>query len=310
MTTPAIQNIHIGTRASDLALMQANSVKALLLKYYPDVSVTIVPISTTGDRLSQTQLHQMPGKGVFTREIEQQLLDGFIDLAVHSLKDLPTELPKGLAIAAVPPREDPADCLITRDGCTLETLPERAVVLCGSVRRSCQLLHFRPDLELRPVRGNIPTRLSKFRESSASGMILAVAGLRRLNLERHITQRLAPERFLPTPGQGALALEIRDDHLALAKILQAIHSPYDALAVQAERRVLYLFGGGCHTPIGAWATVHEKHLRLHAMIASPDGKTRLTGYVQGTLNARQAARQVYNDLMRQGAQTLLDCASC
>jgi len=289
-----------------LALAQAESIKRLLAERYGDLQIKITTIATAGDRIEPEALGSLPGKGIFTKEIEQRLLDGTIDLAVHSLKDLPTELPAGLLLAAVPIREDAADCLVSRDGSNLENLPKGAEIFCGSLRRQSQLLHSRPDLKILPIRGNVPTRLKKFQESNAQGLLLAAAGLQRLNLSHFITERLNPEFFLPAPGQGALALEIHQDNLALAELLTPLHHHDDALAVQAERNLLKLLGGGCRTPIGAWAKIKNQRLHLYAMVASADGKTKLTAHVEGTPDAEKIAQAAYEILREQGAPTLIE----
>ena len=235
--------IVIGTRGSELALWQANHIRDCLLAGHSDVEVELEIIRTKGDKVLETPLHAMLDKGLFTRQIEDALLAGKVDLAVHSLKDLPTESPERLALAAVPAREDPADALISKDGLALADLPAGSAVLTGSLRRGAQLLHLRPDLELRPLRGNVRTRLRKLTESDAAATVMARAGLVRLGLDGHITERLDPTEFLPACGQGALGLQIRQDDAVVHDRLAFLDDPDARYAVSAERSFLAALGG-------------------------------------------------------------------
>lgn len=266
--------IRIGTRASQLARWQADHVQSLLAAAYPEAGLEQVLISTIGDRETRVPLASFGGVGVFTKEIEAALLDGRIDVAVHSLKDLPTVQPDGLSLGAILEREDPRDAFVARGVKRLDDLPTGARVATSSVRRRAQLLHRRPDLEIVSIRGNVPTRLRKLEEEELDAVILATAGLKRLGLDGAITEKLSPETMLPAPGQGAVAVELRadgDDELALV-VADALHHAPTAAQVIAERAVMHEFGGGCHTPIGAFAEVNGGDLRLEAVVASPDGR--------------------------------------
>ena len=258
--------LRIGTRGSALARWQADHVAGLIRAL--GVQVTIEIIQTSGDLDARSPFAQMADKGVFVKELEQALLERRIDLAVHSLKDLPTTLPAGLALACVPEREDPRDALISRDHLSLEALPAGARVATGSLRRGAQILALRPDLALVPLRGNVPTRIEKIRRGEADATLLAVAGLRRLGLEREIAQILPVDWLTPPMGQGALALEARDgERAALWAALE--HAP-TRLAVEAERRFLARVGGGCRTPVGILVEPNQDLWQLTAMLAAAD----------------------------------------
>jgi hydroxymethylbilane synthase len=264
--------IAIATRGSALARWQANYVRSALLARCGDVRIELKVIRTTGDEELQAPAHGAIDKGMFTSQIEDALLTGSVSLAVHSLKDLPTQLPDGLVIAAVTARSDPADVLVSKGGLTLDDLPEGAKVLTGSVRRRAQLLHRRADLKISPVRGNVETRLRKLDESDARAIVLARAGLERLGL----TQRLEPAEFLPACGQGALAVEVRSDDIAARELLAPLDDPASRLAVTAERGFLAALGGGCRLPVGAYARfTDEATLTLTGILADLDGSRLL-----------------------------------
>jgi hydroxymethylbilane synthase len=275
--------LKIGTRGSPLAMWQAHHVRQALLDAQPDLKVEIEIIRTTGDVSTEPPLTRIGGTGVFTKEIEDALLDRRVDLAVHSLKDLPTRLAGGLSLAAVLEREDPADALVARDGRTLSQLPAGAKVLTGSLRRRAQLLHRRPDLKIGEVRGNIQTRLKKFDESDASAIVLARAGLVRLNLAERITERFDPADFLPACGQGALAVEIRADDERLEKLWRTLDHPPTRLATTAERAFLAALGGGCLAPVGAYGRMAgtPKNLTLTGMVAALDGSHLIRATIEG-----------------------------
>jgi hydroxymethylbilane synthase len=265
--------LRLGTRGSELALWQSRHVREALRQAHPGLEVDLEVISTRGDRVLDRALHQMPGKGLFTKEIEEALLDNRVDLAVHSLKDLPTQLPAGLTLAAILKREDPADAFIGRSGGGLEEIPRNGSVMTGSLRRVAQLKHARPDVQIVPIRGNVPTRLKKFRESDADGLILARAGLVRLGLEDAITRRLLPEEFQPACGQGAMAVEIREGDANVREFLSVLDHAPTRLCVTAERAYLSGMGGGCQAPIGAYARFEgESSMTMNVMAASLDGE--------------------------------------
>src|SRR5271169_4108819 len=258
--------INIGSRGSQLALWQAHWIQARLEQLGEECRIEI--IRTTGDKITDVALSQVGSKGLFTKEIEEALLAGSIDLAVHSLKDMPTELPDGLTLAAIPEREDPRDALIGR---ALEDLPQGARVGTGSLRRSAQLRARRPDLQIEDIRGNVDTRLRKLDEGRYDAIVLASAGLRRLGLEHRITELFNPGIMCPAVGQGALAVETRDDNGPAFHIAQRLDHAESRTRVTAERAVLAALGGGCQAPMGSHAYVDGETLIIIAVVVSPDG---------------------------------------
>ncbi|MCF6285972.1 MAG: hydroxymethylbilane synthase, partial [Candidatus Hydrogenedentes bacterium] len=298
--------IVIGSRGSDLALTQTNHIADCLRALSPDIEVVVEIISTKGDRVTDVPLAQVGGKGLFTKELEVALLDGTVDLAVHSLKDLPTELPGGLALGAIPERENPADALISASGVGLMDLPQGAKVGTSSTRRQVQLLACRPDLELVDLRGNVPTRLKKLHSEGLDAIILATAGLKRLGLDEHITECLKPEYMLSAVGQGALGIEIREDDEALKTLLAQLHHRETAAAATAERALLDALGGGCQVPLGALATVEGEILTLNACACSPDGGQVIRATKSGPVDAPEAlGRAVATVLRNKGAATFI-----
>ena len=271
----------VGTRGSKLALWQANYVAQAVRERFPDTEVMIKHIVTTGDRVLDVPLAKIGGKGLFTKELENQLLSGEIDLAVHSLKDMPTELPPGLTLGAITERLDAGDALISPRYKTIDQLPPGARVGTSSLRRRAQLLHHRPDLTITDLRGNLDTRLAKLLSQELDAILLAVAGLRRLGWDDQITQVLPREICLPAVGQGALALEIRADDTALLTALAFLHHNDTASAVTAERAYLGLLEGGCQVPIGVYGRIEAGQLLLDAIILSADGKDSLRDGVAG-----------------------------
>ena len=310
-----MSRIVIGARGSALAQWQANAVRSTLSGIYPQLQIDMKVIRTHGDKVLHTALHRMPDKGIFTREIESALVAGEIDLAVHSLKDMPTERVEGLTLAAVTLREDPADVLVGKNGLTLQALAQGATVLTGSLRRRAQLLHHRRDLRVLPVRGNVGTRLGKLAESDAQAIVLARAGLARLGLLDHVTERLDPDAFLPACGQGALAIEIRDDDRKMRDLLAPLDDRESHVAAAAERAFLSALGGGCQVPIGAYAKVTDngERLTLAGMVATLDGSRLLRQSVDGPLDRQDAAvslgRQLADGLYAAGCQEILDQAT-
>jgi hydroxymethylbilane synthase len=267
--------IRIGTRGSALALAQAHWVREQLQRLHPGSAVALLTIKTAGDRFVDQPLAQLGGKGLFVKEIEEALLANDIDCAVHSMKDLPAEIAAGLTLAAVPPRADPRDVLVTRTRATLEELPSGARVGTTSLRRAALLLHFRPDLHIQPLRGNVDTRLRRLDGGELDAVVLAAAGLQRLGIRRDEVSCFDPQRFVPAVGQGALAIESRagDARLHLA----ALDDPPTRAAVVAERAFMQAVGGSCHTPLAAHATSARGRIEMHALIASPDGTRVLRG---------------------------------
>ena len=290
--------LKVGTRGSKLAVAQTTDTAVRLHRLAPDSICELVVIRTQGDKVQDKPLDQIGGKGVFVREIEQALLDGSIDFAVHSMKDMPSEPAPGLCFCRTWPREDPRDALILRSASSLWELPEGAVLATGSKRRAVQLLRLRPDLQIVGIRGNVDTRLRKLDEGAADGLVMAAAGLRRLGLEGRITQYLDPEtELVPACAQGALAIEYRQGDAALAELLDALCDQEAHLRTACERAFLAAVGGGCHTPAGAFARFDGEVLVLTAFLASQDGErsARLTlrGAREEALTlARQAAREL------------------
>ncbi len=296
----------IGSRGSPLALRQAELVKDRLSRTQPLLPITVRRIITTGDRRTGPPLHQIGGKGVFTKEIEEALLGGEIDLAVHSLKDLPTLLPGGLCLGAITPREDARDAFLSnRFGCLAE-LPPRSIVGTSSLRRQCQLLHLRPDLQVKNLRGNLDTRLRKLDEGGYDAIVLACAGLIRLGLDHRIRETLPVDTICPAIGQGALAVEVRcDDRLTLDRI-QGLDDRDSRRAAEAERSLLSRLGGGCQVPIAGFAAVQEGQLHLTGLVGAADGSRLIREFGRSPLEEpAQLGRSVARRLLDRGAGELL-----
>jgi hydroxymethylbilane synthase len=263
--------IRIGTRGSALALAQTKWVKGKLEERYPQLRVEVITIKTSGDRFLDTPMKAIAGKGIFVKEIEEALLRKYIDLAVHSMKDLPTGMTPGLTIAAIPEREDARDALVSAPGRALKDLPAGAKIGTGSLRRQAQILHCRADLSVVPIRGNVDTRLRKMDAGEVDALVMAAAGLKRLGLEKRVTEYLAEEICLGAVAQGALGLQTREDDAAGGLLAFLRHAP-TTLEVQAERAFLARLGGGCQLPVGARAWAAGGGLRLAAVIAEPNGR--------------------------------------
>ncbi len=304
---PSPKSLRLGTRASALARWQADWVGASLEEL--GVEVLLVPVTTSGDRQQRESVAAIGGQGVFTKEIQQALLDDRIDLAVHSLKDLPTEPVDGLSLAAVPERAPPGDVLVGREHATLDELPEDAVVGTGSLRRRAQILHVRPDLRIRDVRGNVDTRLRKLDAGDYDAVVLAEAGLRRLGLAERITQVLFPAILLPAVGQGALGLETRTDDEATRSVVgQLDHGPTHA-AVLAERAMLAALEGGCLAPIAAWGRVDGDSLELTGRVLHPNGTRKIEATLAGRLDdPSELGDRVARELADRGATELIRAA--
>ncbi len=270
-----MQSITIGTRGSLLAVTQSTWVKKQIVARYPDISVNLLKITTKGDKILDVPLAKVGGKGLFVKEIEDALLAGHIDLAVHSMKDVPTELPAGLEIAIVPPRENPGDAFISSRYASLDAIPAGGTIGTSSLRRKAQLAALRPDLDIQDLRGNLDTRLRKLEEGQYDAIILAAAGLNRLGLQKRITRLFSAKEMVPAIGQGALGIELRTRDKDLLTALQFLHHPETATAVAAERAFLFRLEGGCQVPIGAHATVSEQGVELTGLIASVDGRVLL-----------------------------------
>jgi hydroxymethylbilane synthase len=304
----------IGSRGSKLALVQAELIKGMLERLNPDLELRIEIIKTTGD-VKTEPLTVIGGKGVFTKELEEALLDGRIDIAVHSLKDLPTIIPDSLALTAICEREDARDALILRKDVarvfpSLGTLREGTVVGTSSRRRLAQLKHLVPNLTIRDVRGNIDTRLRKLDEGQYDALILAAAGLRRLGLGDRITSTFRPSEMLPAPGQGALGIETRADDSITNDLVSQLDHDETRVACTAERAFLRTLGGGCQLPIAAYATVHESHLRIEGLVADETGDERIIkGSLSGSVsNPGALGVQLADRLLNEGAARLLSTA--
>ncbi len=282
------KKLRLGTRKSVLALSQSNWVKKEIETHWPDVNVDLVKFTTKGDKILDVPLAKVGGKGLFVKEIEDALLRKDADIAVHSLKDVPAELPEGLEVTIFPDREDPRDALIARAGLRLEELPEGARVGTSSLRRIAQLKNARPDLEVASLRGNIDTRLRKLDDGQYDAIILAAAGLRRLGLEQRIIQFLEPEVMLPAVGQGALGIEFRSMDTEVKRILTSIHHEETSICVRAERAFLFRLEGGCQVPIGAFARLNGEILELEGMVGNEAGTNIIRMKKQGTANQPEA----------------------
>lgn len=305
----ARDRIIIGTRGSLLALAQSEWVAAQIRAANPHAAVELRRITTTGDRRQADAIPQIGQKGIFTFELEQALLAGEIDLAVHSAKDLPTDTPAALDLLCVPPREDPHDAIVSRDGVLLDALPDGALVGTSSLRRQAQLKARRPDLRFIALRGNVDTRIGKVHRGDCDAAVLALAGLRRAGLARHATEILDTDRMVPAPGQGILAIQGRGDDDALRAMLAAIDDAAARAALLCERRLIEQLEGGCRTPIGAYARPVDGRLRGDAVVAMPDG-SRL---VRATATAPAGDWQTLADdmvaqLRRQGAADIIEAS--
>ena len=300
-------NIIIGTRGSRLALWQARFIGDMLKKKHQTLQVEYKTITTKGDKILNSPLEQIPGKGLFTKELENELLTGAIDIAVHSFKDIPTELPDGLTILGVTERGPAADVLLThRKEYSLNTLPIHAKVATGSVRRKAQLLWWRPDFIIPELRGNITTRIQKFLDSDWHGIVLAKAGLERLELTGMITHEFTLREMLPAVGQGALAIEGRSDDSETAALVTLINHDSTRRCITAERSFLKTLGGGCKTPIAAYCTISRDTLTLEGLVGSPDGKQQIRETLNGsTESPEKLGMELAQILIDKGAKTLL-----
>ena len=292
----------IGSRGSALALWQAEHVRQRLLALGHEAAIQV--ITTTGDRVQDRRLEEVGGKGAFLKEIEEAMLAGEVDLAVHSLKDVPTALPAGLRLCAILERADPRDALLSSSGLSLKRLPAGARVGTTSLRRRAQVAALRPDVVLQDLRGNVDTRIRRLREGVCDAILLAVAGLERLGRRAEATEVLEPDVFLPAPGQGAIALECREADQAVAIAVAPLDHPRTARAVAAERALLAGLQGGCNVPLGAYAVEENGALRLTAFVARPDGSGLLRGQARD-VDPRRAGSALAEQLLARGARELM-----
>lgn len=299
-------HLSIGTRGSALALAQATLVQQQIIKEHPHLSVDLEIIKTTGDKIQDVPLAKIGGKGLFTKEIELAILAGEVDLGVHSMKDVPTEVPEGLVIGITTVREDPRDAFISRKYASLKEVPPGGRIGTGSLRRKAQLLHLRPDVEIVPLRGNVDTRLRKLVEENLDGVILATAGLRRLGRAGEITAIIPADIMVPAIGQGALGLEYRQDDEETRDILAFLDDPATRVAVAAERAFLARLEGGCQVPIAAQGRLSNGHLVLDGLIGDLTGSRIFRGQVSGTAaDAAALGQRLAEDLLARGGAQIL-----
>ncbi len=300
----------IATRGSQLALWQANHIKTLLSQIDPTLEIKLEIIKTQGDKILDVALAKVGGKGLFVKEIEEALLDKRADIAVHSLKDVPMVLPQGLKIAAYLERETPFDLFISEKYKSFEELEQNATLGTSSLRRQAQALLIRPDLNIKLLRGNVETRINKMKAGEYDAIILAHAGVKRLNLSAKYTQSLLPPLFLPAVGQGALALEVREDDARINELLSQLDHLSTRKCVEAERAFMRTLEGGCQVPIAAYATMQdEKTICLQARVARPDGSDTINASKTST-NAEECGISLANEMLEKGAKEILDALVC
>ncbi|HEY0635259.1 MAG TPA: hydroxymethylbilane synthase [Gammaproteobacteria bacterium] len=300
------QRIRIATRESLLAVWQAEYVASALRALHPGVEVELVKMKSQGDSILDVPLAKIGGKGLFVKELEEGLLSNRADIAVHSLKDVPMELPEGLHLPVVCTREDPRDAFVSNSYKSLDALPVGAVVGTSSMRRQCQLLEKRPDLKINFLRGNVQTRLRKLDEGQYDAIILASAGLRRLGNEERITAYIDPMFMLPAVGQGAIGIECRSDDDRINVLLMGLNDPKTHARVLAERAMNRRLGGGCQVPIAGFAELEHGVIVLHGLVGTPDGKTIIRGNISGyPENAEELGTVLADDLLARGADVIL-----
>ncbi len=298
--------LKIGTRGSKLALAQSQWLKKRIEARYPHIQIELIRIKTTGDKILNSPLSRIGGKGLFVKEIEDALIRKEIHVAVHSMKDVPARLPAALMLSTFPEREDPRDALISIGGRTVDELPQGSGVGTSSLRRSAQLLHMRPDLNMVPLRGNIDTRLRKLRSGNLQAIILATAGIRRLGLTTHITQVISPKEMLPAIGQGALGVEVRRGDEHTINLLDFLNHEETEMTIRAERAFLNKLEGGCQVPIAAFARLSGKNLHLEGMVAELDGSKIIRDEISGEKHrAEEYGIELARRLLDSGADKIL-----
>ena len=300
------QTLRIATRKSPLAIWQAEHVAERLRHAHPDLPVELVGMSTQGDKILDTPLAKIGGKGLFVKELEQGMLEGKADIAVHSMKDVPVELPEGLRLAAILERQDPRDAFVSNRFASLADLPQGAVVGTSSLRRQCQLGEQRPDLRILPLRGNVNTRLRKLDEGQFDAVILAAAGLKRLGFGERISCFLEPEQSLPAIGQGAIGIECRTDDDWVEQLLRPLHDSDTALCVEAERAMNNRLMGGCQVPIAGYAVQNHGRIHMQGLVGEPDGSRIIRAEISGPAeDAGALGAALAEDLLGQGADHIL-----
>lgn len=299
--------LKIATRKSPLALQQAQTVADKLQKIWPKLNIQLVPMTTQGDELLQQKLLAFGGKGLFVKELEQALLDGRADIAVHSMKDVPAHFPKGLHLPVICERDNPFDALLTHQGASLFDLKPQAIVGTSSLRRQSQLLAIRPDLQIKMLRGNINTRILKFQSGEFDAIILACAGLERMGLDGLIQQRLTENIMLPACGQGAIGIECRENDSQTEAWIRPLHHPHTMLCVQTEREINRQLGGHCHVPIAIFTKIQNQQLECRAKVLKPDGQYQIEAFEQGLIEQHlQIAQKCAQSLIQKGALNLLN----
>ena len=299
--------LRIATRKSQLALWQAEYVRDVLLQYHPDLNVELVKMTTQGDKILDTPLAKVGGKGLFVKELEAGLLSGDADIAVHSMKDVPVELPEGLHLSVICPREDPRDAFISNDYASFEALPKGARLGTSSLRRQCQLAAQRPDLNIIDLRGNVNTRLQKLDAGDYDAIILAAAGLKRLGMQGRITETLSPEISLPAIGQGAVGIECRVDDDWVNELLAPLNDRDTAIRIRAERALNHRLQGGCQVPIAGYAELAHGVILLRGLVGTVDGSKIIHGEIAGQPeDAEYLGRVLAEDLLTRGADEILE----
>jgi len=298
--------IRIATRKSPLALWQAEFVKAELEKFHPGLQVELVPMSTKGDKILDTPLAKVGGKGLFVKELEVAMLENRADIAVHSMKDVPMDFPEGLGLAVICEREDPHDAFVSNQYSAVDELPQGAIIGTSSLRRQCQLKAKRPDIEIRDLRGNLGTRLGKLDEGQYDAIILAAAGLIRLQMPERIAEKISPEFILPAGGQGAVGIECRLNDSQTLDLLAPLNHPATATRVIAERAVNNRLQGGCQVPIGAFAQLNGDQINIEALVGSLDGNKILQQSISGlSKDAEKLGIELAESLLAAGADKIL-----
>lgn len=301
------KNIRIGTRGSQLALWQANFIKSEIQRLFPDVTVDLKIIKTTGDRITDRPLAMVGGKGLFVKEIETALMDKEIDLAVHSMKDMPGELPQGLIIGAIPERENPFDVLISKDHCLLADYKTGAKIGTSSLRRASQIKHIRPDVTIESIRGNLDTRIKKLKAGEYDAIVLAAAGLRRLGQERQITQYLDETIMIPAVGQGALCIETRENDDDIAPVMAQLDHYDTQVCVTGERAFLKQIEGSCHIPVACFGKISGNQVVMTAVVASEDGRELIKEQIASPVDqVKEAGRTLADQVLEKGGRKILE----
>jgi hydroxymethylbilane synthase len=299
--------IRIATRKSPLALWQTHHVRDALCRIYPELQVELVEMTTQGDKILDAPLAKIGGKGLFVKELENGLFEGQVDIAVHSMKDVPVEFPSGLILPVIMEREEPYDAFVSNHYSNLTALPQGAIVGTSSLRRQCQLLAQRPDLQIRTLRGNVGTRLKKLDNGDYDAIVLAAAGLKRLGMAERIREILKPDIMLPAIGQGAIGIECREDDTETQQLIAVLNHPPTQDRVKAERALNEQLNGGCQVPIAGYAEIEAERMTVRGLVGAVDGKEILHHTVQGPIDSAEAlGKELATELLAQGADKLLE----